>query len=98
MTELFNGITIHPQLTILVPVLWVLGFALKRTPHIPDWLIIWILLVVGVAASSWRLGFDFNGIANGFICTGAAITTHQSIKQTFFARLTDEDKRQKNQK
>jgi hypothetical protein len=98
MADLLNGITIHPQLTILVPALWVLGFALKKTPHIPDWLIIWILLVVSVAASSFVLGFDFNGIANGFICTGAAVTTHQSIKQTFFERLTDQDKRQNNKK
>ncbi|NQD67775.1 hypothetical protein HP456_17855 [Bacillus haikouensis] len=98
MTELLNDVTIHNQLTVLVPVLWVLGFALKKTPHIPDWLIIWILLAIGVAASGWRLGFDFNGIANGFICTGAAITTHQSIKQTFFARVEDQDKSQINKK
>ncbi|MCA1053896.1 phage holin family protein [Rossellomorea aquimaris] len=96
MTDLLNGITIHPQLAILVPALWVLGFALKKTPHVPDWLIIWILLIVGVAASGWSLGFDFNGVANGFICTGAAITTHQSLKQTFVSRLTDPDKRQKS--
>ncbi|WP_231893428.1 phage holin family protein [Rossellomorea aquimaris] len=90
--EMLNGIAIHPQLTILVPALWVLGFVLKKTPRIPDWLIIWILLLVGVAASVWHLGFDLNGIANGFIATGAAITTHQSIKQTFFSRVNDPKK------
>ncbi|WP_235860313.1 phage holin family protein [Rossellomorea aquimaris] len=98
MTDLLSGITIHPQLTILVPALWVLGFALKKTPHIPDWLIIWILLAAGVAASTSTLGLDFNGIANGFICTGAAITTHQSFKQTFVRRVRDGDKRKRNKK
>ncbi|MBW3114453.1 MULTISPECIES: phage holin family protein [Bacillaceae] len=93
--NLLSGISIDPQVTVLVPVLWVLGYALKRTPHIPDWLIIWILLLVGVGASGWTLGFDFNGIANGFIATGAAITTHQSVKQTFFARVNDRNKREK---
>ncbi|WP_231888752.1 phage holin family protein [Rossellomorea marisflavi] len=95
MEELLRGISIDPQLTILVPALWVLGFALKKTPHVEYWLIIWILLLCGVLASGWKLDFDFNGIANGFIATGAAITTHQSFKQTFFSRVSDRGRREK---
>ncbi|TMU87349.1 hypothetical protein FGG79_04260 [Bacillus sp. BHET2] len=93
--NVLNGIAIDPQVTLLVPILLVLGYAFKRTPHVPDWVIIWILLGVGVVVSGWTLGFDLNGIANGFIATGAAITTHQSVKQTFFNRVRDRNKREK---
>ncbi|BCB03851.1 phage holin family protein [Bacillus sp. KH172YL63] len=91
--NLLNGISIDPQVTVLVPILWVLGYAFKRTPHVPDWLIIWVLLGVSVVVSGWTLGFDLNGISNGFIATGIAITTHQSVKQTFFNRVSDRNKR-----
>ncbi|MBM7584042.1 hypothetical protein JOC86_000579 [Bacillus pakistanensis] len=87
-----NQVKIDPQIAILVPALMVLGYALKRTPHVQDWLIIWVLIVFGVLASGWKLGFEFNGIANGFIAAGAAITTHQSIKQTFIERKNDRKK------
>ncbi len=96
MIESFlSQVTIDPQIAILVPTLMVLGYAFKKTPKIPDWVIIWLLLLFGVLASGWKLGFDFNGIANGFIATGAAITTHQSLKQTFFARIMDKERGKK---
>ncbi|OEH92858.1 hypothetical protein BFG57_01655 [Bacillus solimangrovi] len=60
----------------------VVGYALKVTPFIKDWMIIWVLLICGVIASGLRLGFDVNGIANGLIAAGAAITTHQFFKQS----------------
>ena len=41
---------------ILVPVLYVLGLFLKGTPKVPNWLIPWIIGVLGVA-----LGFGIGG-------------------------------------
>ncbi|OIJ18725.1 hypothetical protein BKP45_15685 [Anaerobacillus alkalidiazotrophicus] len=80
--EIFTQIQISDQLALVVPALMVIGYALKRTPKVPDWLIIWILLFIGVLASGFTLGFTVNGIANGIIAAGAAITTHQAYKQT----------------
>ncbi|MCA1030467.1 hypothetical protein LCL95_05365 [Bacillus timonensis] len=87
LESMFDQISIHPQLMIVVPALMVLGFALKRTPRIEDWMIIWILLIGGIIASVFKLGLTVNGIANGIIAAGAAITTHQAFKQTIKSRI-----------
>lgn len=83
---IFSQIAIHPQLVMVVPALLILGYALKHTPKVQDWMIIWILLLLGIIASALKLGFTVNGIANGMIAAGAAITTHQAIKQSFESR------------
>lgn len=77
-----RDIVIDPQLVIVVPALMILGYALKRTPFIPNWLIVWIIIFGGVVASVFTLGFTVNGVANGIIAGGFAITSHQMIKQT----------------
>lgn len=82
LTEIFSQIVIHEQLTIVVPALLIIGYALKRTPKIQDWVIVWILLTIGVIASGFTIGFTVSGIANGIIAAGAAITIHQAYKQT----------------
>ncbi|WP_309543421.1 phage holin family protein [Cytobacillus firmus] len=46
---------------MLVPALWVIGYALKQTPKIPDWSIVWILLIISVSAGSLAFGFSFEG-------------------------------------
>lgn len=81
-TEILSQVEIHEQLTIVVPALLIIGYALKRTPKVQDWVIVWILLTVGVIASGYTIGFTVSGIANGIIAAGAAITTHQVYKQT----------------
>lgn len=82
LAEMLSQVEIDQQLVLVAPALMVLGYALKRTPMIPDWLIIWFLLFFGVLASVITLGFSVNGVANGAIAAGAAITTHQAYKQT----------------
>ncbi|MDX8047432.1 phage holin family protein [Gracilibacillus sp. S3-1-1] len=67
----------------MVPALWFIGYACKRTPFIPDWLIIWILLVVGVLAACNVYGWNVRAIADGVIATGMAVFSHQIVKQTF---------------
>lgn len=67
---------------MLVPALWVLGFALKRTPNIPNWSIIWILLAFSLIFGTIAFGFSITGIINGIIAAGVAVLGHQMIKQT----------------
>nr|WP_285867265.1 phage holin family protein [Mesobacillus maritimus] len=71
---------------MLVPALWVIGYGLKQTPRIPDWTIIWILLVVSVAFGTFAFGFSTEGIINGIIAAGVAVLGHQMFKQTINSR------------
>lgn len=68
---------------VLVPALWVIGYALKQTPRIPDWTIIWILLGLSLGIGTFAFGLSFNGIVNGIIAAGVAVFGHQMFKQTF---------------
>lgn len=82
IADIFSQVEVSEQLAIVVPALMIIGYALKRTPKVPDWLIVWFLLGIGVIASGFTLGFTVSGIANGIIAAGAAISTHQAFKQT----------------
>lgn len=68
---------------MLVPALWVLGYALKQTPQIPDWSIIWILLLFSVLFGTFAFGFSVQGMINGIIAAGVAVLGHQMVKQTY---------------
>ncbi|UOQ47048.1 phage holin family protein [Gracilibacillus caseinilyticus] len=67
----------------IVPALWFIGYACKRTPFIPDWLIIWILLCIGILASGNLYGWTIQSMADGVIVTGMAVFSHQIVKQTY---------------
>lgn len=77
---------------MLVPALWVLGFAIKQTPFIPNWLIIWILLIVSIIFGTIAFGFSYEGLINGVVAAGVAVLGHQMLKQT----LNGNGKRKKN--
>ena len=70
------------QLFILVAALYVVGMFLKKTPKVQDWIIPWILLVLGVAFSISIMGINATSILQGIICSFGAIATNQFIKQT----------------
>jgi len=82
LTELLSNITLNPTLGLVFPALMVLGYVLKQTPHFPDWLIIWVLLIVGMISGVIAIGLNVDGVANGIIAAGMAITSHQAWKQT----------------
>jgi hypothetical protein len=71
---------------MLVPALWVIGYALKQTPRIPDWSIIWILLAISVGFGTYAFGFSITGIINGIIAAGVAVLGHQMYRQTWGAK------------
>lgn len=75
------------QLLVLVAALYVLGVFLKNSPKVSDWLIPWVLLVVGIIGSITLqyLQQDFAialAIFQGVVATGVAVLTNQLIKQT----------------
>lgn len=84
---------IKPELLILIPVLYLVGMALKKS-NITDAWIPWILGVVSVVLSLVYIGattsFEgwqsillavFSGVTQGILCAGASVYVNQLIKQ-----------------
>ncbi len=74
------------QMLILIPVLYIIGMLLKSTPKVIDWVIPWVLLVIGViAAIAIGAGAGIaipDAIIQGILVTGVTVFTNQLIKQT----------------
>lgn len=80
---------IKPELLVLVPVLWLTGAALKKTPQISDWLIPYILGGAGIllaavyvcAAEGISAMSIFTAITQGALVAGASVWGNQLVKQ-----------------
>jgi len=66
---------------MLIPVLLVLGKIIKNTPNIKDWLIPYILLVVGTVFTVAFMGFSPDAFVQGILVSGAAVFGNQLYKQ-----------------
>lgn len=66
---------------ILIPVLLILGKIIKATPRVKDWLIPYILLILGILLANALMGVGVNATIQGVLIAGAAVFTHQLIKQ-----------------
>lgn len=76
-----TGYIAEPMLAVILA-LWVLGMFLKRTPSVPDWAIIWALLIVGIVLALFVLGFTADAFIQGILVAGVAVLGHNLIKQT----------------
>ena len=80
---------IIPELLILIPVLFVLGWAVKKSKIILPKRIPLFLIGVGIAlAVFWSIANHgpapisvWVGITQGVLCAAGAVLTHQLIKQ-----------------
>ena len=83
---------LRPELAVLVPVLYVLGVVLKKSP-LQDWLIPFVLCVAGGVLSflylvslgvdspaDW-LSLTFSAITQGVICAACSVYAKNLIKQ-----------------
>lgn len=92
MYELLKDL-IKPELLVLIPVLYLIGIALKRSAvcdrHIP-----WLLGAFGIAlcvaylaatgdVHSWQgvLLLTFSGVTQGVLTAGASVYVNQIVKQ-----------------
>ncbi|SFA72095.1 MULTISPECIES: phage holin family protein [unclassified Bacillus (in: firmicutes)] len=64
---------------MLVPALCVLGYALKQTPQIPNWSIIWILFFMSFTLATYAYGFEFEAIVNSITATGVSLFGQQLL-------------------
>jgi hypothetical protein len=84
-----SGIALDPSMVLLVGVLVALGYFLKSTPDIPDWLIGWILLVLSIVGAIFKIGATVDGVANGIMAAALAVYGNNLFKQTTVNRLND---------
>ena len=73
---------IDPQLTGVVIACWCLGFALKRTPFVPDWTIIYAVTALAVVLVGIAEGWSAQSAIRGILCGAFAVYGHQLVKQT----------------
>lgn len=73
---------VQDNIVALVPVLWILGNFLKKTPVIKDWTIPWILVVMGTGLAIALLGISAEAIIQGVLVAGGAVLTQNLIKQS----------------
>lgn len=66
---------------VLVPVLYVLGLALKGTPRVRDWLIPWVLTILGMMIGFGIGGFNITSAIQGVIAAAVAVYGNQLFKQ-----------------
>lgn len=73
---------IDPKLLYVVAACWVFGFALKRTPRVPDWSIIWFVTGLSIVLTGCILGFSAESVIQGILAGAAAVYGHQLYKQS----------------
>lgn len=82
--DLLNAL--NENYLMLVPALWVLGFALKQTPKVPNWSIIWILTILSLGLAAYSYGFGVEAIVNGLVAAGVAVYGHQLVKHSILTK------------
>jgi len=75
---------IEPELTGVVLACWCLGFALKKTPFVPDWSIVYAVTALAVVLVGIAEGWSVRSAVRGILCGAFAVYGHQLVKQTRF--------------
>jgi len=71
---------IAEKMIVVIPVLWIVGIAVKKTERIPNNWIPLILLALGAALGVAMLG-SVDGLIQGVLCGGASVGLHQAQSQ-----------------
>ena len=80
---------IKPELMLIIPICWAFGVAFKKSPHIADWSIPYLLFGIGVFLSGlyvWATdGISpmsaFTAITQGALLAVASVGGNQLVKQ-----------------
>jgi len=70
------------EMYILIPVLYIIGTLLKRSPKLPNWLIPWILLILGIVGCCLLDGMSIQNVIQGILVAGVSVLANQLFKQT----------------
>lgn len=72
---------IDPKLLIVVAVCWVLGYALKQTPKVPNWSIVYIVTAAALGLTVWMIGWGPESVIQGILAGAFSVFGHQLVKQ-----------------
>ncbi len=72
---------IDPRLLMVVAACWVIGYILKITPKVPDWSIVYIVVVFAVIFAVGMMGWGIESIIQGILTGAFAVFGHQAVKQ-----------------
>lgn len=78
---------IDPKLLMVVAACWVIGYILKLTPKVPNWSIVYIVVVFAVLSAIGIMGWGVEAIVQGILTGAFAVFGHQAMKQ-----MRDRDK------
>lgn len=73
---------IDPKLLTVVAVCWVLGYVMKQTPSVPDWSIVYMVVIAAVLLTVWMHGWNAETFIQGILAGAFAVFGHQVVKQT----------------
>lgn len=79
---------IDPKLIFVVAACWIIGYVLKRTPNVPDWSIVYVVVVFAALLTVWMLGWSAESLIQGILAGAFAVFGHQAVKQ---AKKSGED-------
>ena len=65
----------------IIPALNLVGAYLKTLTFLPNQAIPAVLGGLGIAATCVLLGFSVQSVVQGILCAGAAVGSHQAVKQ-----------------
>ena len=82
---------IDENLYVLVPAIFIIGMALKKTEKIKDNYIPLILIGVGVILVFLIQGVSGRGVVDGIMCAGTAVLGNQVWKQVYEKGLLGAD-------
>lgn len=72
---------IDPKLIFVVAACWVIGYVLKQTPLVPNWSIVYIVVIAAVSITVWLLGWNAEAVIQGILAGAFAVFGHQVVKQ-----------------
>lgn len=84
--ELLKQFSQPAALIFFIPL--VIGMLCKKTPHVPDWLIPWIVTVSGIAIGLLYIGGKV-GAGVGFLVSAVSVYGHQMFVQTKYRNADD---------
>lgn len=72
---------VEPEMLILIPVLLFLGWMMKTTPNIPNWVIPYVNTVIAIAGGVVLAATTVDGIIQGVLISAMSTLVYNLYKQ-----------------
>ncbi|MCM3783661.1 phage holin family protein [Neobacillus mesonae] len=73
---------IDPTLIGVLAACWVIGFAIRKIPKIPDWTIIFFVTVAAILFTVGMHGWSVQSLIQGILVAAFAVYGNQIVQQT----------------